>query len=61
MTEEHEHYCPRCKQKYSCTDERPIDASSHGGPDDSVCFHHYGVPHVSCAPTNKETVVIGGY
>jgi hypothetical protein len=62
MAEEHFHYCPRCNEIYSCTADRPVDATSHGGPEDSVCFHHYGIRHDTCVREGeKATVVIGGY
>lgn len=62
MSQEHQHYCSKCNQLYNCTADRPIDASPHGGPEDSVCFHHYGVPHDVCvAAQEKATVIVGGY
>jgi len=63
MSERHQHYCPKCKQVYNCVEDRSVDASQHGGPAESVCFHHYGVPHVSCSVglETGQTVVLGGY
>lgn len=63
MSQQHEHFCPKCLELYSCTADRSIDASPHGGDPDSVCFHHYGVPHVTCerAEDRSLTVVMGGY
>jgi hypothetical protein len=62
LSELHPHYCPRCNELYDCTADRPIDASEHGGPEESVCFHHYGVPHDTCVLEGElATVVVGGY
>lgn len=64
MAAQHNHFCPRCKVVYSCTADRPVDASIHGGPGDSVCFHHYGIPHDECPPVEVEpesVIVVGGY
>jgi len=64
MSVQHYHYCPKCMEIYSCTADREVDASKHGGPAESVCFHHYGIQHSTTCQTSeekKDTVIVGGY